>query len=270
MPTYKNIYYADGTSNMSNSQISYDEAVSYGDGIDEVALSIPFSVADAAERDSKYPSPVDGTAVWRADLGLEQRYTTSSPAGWYTATTGMMLIRPDDFVFGGTTSGSSGTVTELGVITFTNKNTVYVNGIFGPAFRNYKFLINIKNTGAGANINFQFTDDGVANSSALYSYSSYYANSGTVSAVQNLVNTNSQVIGGGIARNALAEVTLFAPYAGKPSWKISGFSIGNTPNAPFLWNNHGYFNSATAAFDGIVFYTGSADMTGSIMVYGFN
>ena len=107
------------------------------------------------------------------------------------------------------------------------------------------------------------------NSSNLYSYSAYYANSATVSVVQS-VDTNTQVIAGGIARNALTEVTLFAPYAGNPSWKISSTQVGNTPNAPFLWNNNGYFNSATAVFDGIVFFTGSADMTGSIMVYGFN
>jgi len=152
MATYKNIYYADNATGMSNSQISYDEAVSYGDNIETVSLSIPLHVASATERDEKYPSPVDGTAVWRTDLGLEQRYTTSSPAGWYTATTGMMLIRPDDFVFGGTTSGSSGTVTELGVVTFTNKNTVYLNGIFGPAFRNYKILLNLKSTSAATDI----------------------------------------------------------------------------------------------------------------------
>ena len=270
MGTYKNIYYVDRTSNMSNSQISYNEAVSYGDRINEVTLNIPFSVANAAERDAKYPTPVNGTSVWRTDLGLEQRYTTSSPAGWYTATTGMMLIRPNDFVFGGTTSGSSGTVTELGVVTFTNKNTVYLNGIFGPAFKNYKILFNIKNTTVASNISFQFTNDGVANSSALYSGGIYYANSATLSVAQNLTGTNAQVIGGGIARNALAEVTLFAPYAARPSWKISGCSVGAAPAAPFLWNNNGYFNSATAVFDGIAFFTPNGDMTGSIMVYGFN
>jgi hypothetical protein len=273
MATYKNIYYADNSTGMSNSQISYDEAVSYGDNIETVSLSIPLHVASATERDEKYPSPVDGTAVWRADLGLEQRYTTSSPAGWYTATTGMMLIRPDDFVFGGTTSGSSGTVTELGVVTFTNKNTVYVNGIFGPAFRNYKIFTNLKSTSAGANINFQFTNDGVPNSSALYSLAQYYAtNAGTLTVAQSLTSTSGLLAtSGATARNLLAETTLFAPFSRYPSWKTSSNSFATgSATPPWMFNQSGYFNSATAVFDGIVFFTGSADMTGSIMVYGFN
>lgn len=273
MATYKGIYYADGSTGMSNSQISYDEAVSYGDAAESVGANVPLYVNSESERDDLYPAPDDGTSVWRTDLGLEQRYSSSvSPTGWYTATTGMMLIRPDDFVFGGTTSGSSGTVTSSGVVTFTKKSSIYLNGIFSPAFRHYKILFNLKTTGAGTDVLFQFTNDGTPDASSLYSSSSYYSNaSGTLTAVQQTTLTYGSLIGSSTtARNGMSELTLFAPSGSYPGWKASGMGmVTGAGAAPWVWNNMGFYNSTTVAFDGIVIY-GSQDLTGSIMVYGFN
>jgi len=273
MALYKGIYYADGTVGMSNSQISYNEGINYGDSIETVSLNIPLHVASASERDAKYPSPTNGTAVWRTDLGVEQRYSSSvTTPGWYNVTTGMMIIRAGDFSFGGATSGSSGNVTDFGVVNFTDKSSIYLNGIFSPAFTNYKIFFNLGKTFSATDVLFQYTTDGVPNSSALYSRSYYYANqAGALTAGQATTSTYSGLLGSsGTARCGMAELTLFSPFSSYPSWKtFSNNFVYGAGSPPWTWNEVGYFNSASVAFDGIVIY-GTADMTGSIMVYGFN
>lgn len=268
MSYYKNIWYPDDVSSASLSSINYEKAINRADSIFQVSYSVPIHVASAAERDAKFPIAYYGAAVWRTDLGVEQRAMVD---GWHTVTTGMMLLRPDDFVFGGSTSGSVGDVTDLGVVTFTSKASVYLNGIFSPAFRNYKIFFNLKSTSAAADILFQYTADGTPDSSAVYSASDCYVNSaGTLTTTQNLVKTYGTVMGGAVGRSGLSEITLFSPSTTYPSHRVSASVVGNTPNAPVLYNQSGYFNSASKSFDGIVFYTSTGDMTGNIMIYGFN
>lgn len=40
-------------------------------------------VASELARNNLYPAPVQGTSVWRTDLGYEQTYYTTAPAGWH-------------------------------------------------------------------------------------------------------------------------------------------------------------------------------------------
>lgn len=279
MGYYKGIYYADNATGMSNSQISYDEAHSYGNFIEGTSTNIPIRVGSQAERDALYPTDgfitvADGISVWRTDLGIEQRYSAfATTPGWYNATTGMMIIRAEDFSFGGSSSGSSGNITDFGVVNFTDKSSIYLNGIFSPAFTNYKIFFNLGKTSAGTDIAFQFTSDGVPNGSAIYSVANYYSNqAGTLTAAQTLTTTSGALIGStGTIRAGLSELTLFLPYSTYPSFKAlgNGFATG-AGSPPWMWNQTGYFNSASIAFDGIVFFSNGADMTGSIMVYGFN
>lgn len=62
-------------------------------GLNNLRASATAPVASAAARNALYPSPVQGNAVWRLDLGYEERYFSeysaggnpggASPAGWY-------------------------------------------------------------------------------------------------------------------------------------------------------------------------------------------
>lgn len=271
MPTYKNIYYADGATAMVSSQISYDEMSSAGDAIEDVERNIPIKVASSAERDDKYPTPVAGDAVWRTDIGVEQRYSASEPIGWYSATTGLMNIKPSDVVFG----AGTGAVSESGLITFTNVNTILVSGVFGPAFKNYKLIFNLQSTSAaGANINLTYAAEGVQDTSSNYYRSNFYSNSATVAGGYGAGQAYmGALVGAGPSanvRSGLAEVTFFNPYAGKPVSQITHLGSG-AAIAPVITQDNGYYNSATAAFDGFYIYqSASITFSGSMLVYGFN
>lgn len=266
------IYFADGSTPMVSSQISYDEMSTAGDAIQAAERNIPIKVASSSERNTKYPTPDAGDAVWRSDIGVEQRYSASTPAGWYSATTGLMNVKPTGVVFGG--GSASGSVSESGLITFNTATGIYVNGIFGPAFKNYKVLINLQSTSAaGGNLYIQYAADGVADSSANYYRTNFYANSGTAAGGYSgngttglLAIWNNSVL----MRSGLAEVTMYNPYLGKPTSIHTTVSSG--PGiAPSILTEACYFNSATASFDG--FYASSQSavtLTGSMLVYGFN
>lgn len=92
MPFYKGIYYADGTTPMSIGTITAAQANSTGDTIDSLKLNTSVPVANQSARDALFPTPVQGNAVWRKDLGYEERYFEvysiantggATPAGWY-------------------------------------------------------------------------------------------------------------------------------------------------------------------------------------------
>lgn len=61
--------------------------------LNSLRASATAPVANAAGRNNLYPSPVQGNAVWRLDLGYEERYFSeysasgnpggATPAGWY-------------------------------------------------------------------------------------------------------------------------------------------------------------------------------------------
>jgi len=270
MPTYKNIYYADGATSMISSQISYDEMSSAGDAIQDVERNIPIKVDGATERDAKYPTPEAGDAVWRADSGVEQRYSATSPTGWYGATTGLMKVKPSSVVFGGAGTGS---ISDSGLITFSGVTTITVNDIFNPAFKNYKLLFNLQSTSATGNTYLRYATDGVANSSANYYRTNFYANSGTVAGGYS-ANLGTglllvwQATGG---RSGLAETTFYTPYSGRPVCDNTTVTSGPAI-APAVLRESIYFNSAAVNFDGFNIYNavGGVTMTGSMLVYGFN
>jgi hypothetical protein len=266
------IYFADGSTPMVSSQISYDEMSSAGDAIQAVERNIPIKVASSSERNTKYPTPDAGDAVWRSDIGVEQRYSASTPAGWYSATTGLMNVKPTGVVFGG--GSASGSVSESGLITFNTATGIYVNGIFGPAFKNYKIFINLQSTSAAnTNMWIQYAANGVADSSANYYRTNLFANSGTVAGAYTPNSTTGILAiwnASAVMRSGLAEITLYNPYLGKPTSTHQTLSAGPgiTPSVLVEGN---YFNSATASFDG--FYASSQSavtLTGSMLVYGFN
>lgn len=113
MPLYKGIYYADGSTPMSAEAISAAEATSVGDAIE----NLPTKVANATERDAKFPTPVQGNSVWRMDIMCQEVYhelynPTSNTAGamvagWYIVAGKMPRMRAVRNAVGGWTNGGS-------------------------------------------------------------------------------------------------------------------------------------------------------------------
>jgi len=133
MPYYKGIYYADGATFMDAAQISLDEATSIDTTIQAVrdgGMVVP--VADSTERDTIFPTPVSGNAVWLQDSAIEQRYITG--AGWVAYSDGMMPIPIPSAVPSGT--GSSFKILGIGGLTFDKCIGITINNIFTKEFVN--------------------------------------------------------------------------------------------------------------------------------------
>jgi hypothetical protein len=275
MGTYKGINYPDKSDPMVTSNISYNKILSVGSQNFLTGSNVPIHVADETERETLYKFPGDGFAVWREDNGTEERYSESEPAGWYSATTGLMNVKPTDVVFSGTLGLNFGSVSESGLISFTNATSILVNGIFGPAFKNYKMFFNLQSTSAaGSNIQLSYASEGVPDTSANYYRSNFFSNSTTVSGGYGAGQTRmADLIGAGPSanvRSGLSEVTFFNPYLGRPTSQVN--FVGSGPGiAPIISFDNGYYNSADVRFDGFYIYPStSINFTGSMLVYGFN
>lgn len=89
------VYYADTSTPMSIANITAAIATSSANAVEDVKLNTAYSVADSVERDSIYPAPVQGNAVFNNERGWEERYFElynvstmpggASPSGWYPA-----------------------------------------------------------------------------------------------------------------------------------------------------------------------------------------
>lgn len=155
MATYKDVYYAETSAPMSAAEISYAEAVSVGDKLEEIKFDSAIKVADAAARNVLFPSPVQGDAVWRNDLAIEQRWygaynaqtnpSGRTTAGWYATTSNIRPIISASVTVGGT--GASGSINQLGEVSFTNATSVRVDNCLPYSltgnFNSFKVIVNI-------------------------------------------------------------------------------------------------------------------------------
>jgi hypothetical protein len=158
MAEYKNVYYADSSLPMSAGDISYAEAVSVGDRLQEIKLDSAIAVADSAARDALFPTPSQGDAVWRNDLAIEQRWygaynAQTNPggrttAGWYATTSNIRPIIPTLVATAGT--GASGSINQLGEVSFTKATQVRVDNCLPYSltgnFNSFKVVVNIDST----------------------------------------------------------------------------------------------------------------------------
>ena len=160
MAMHKDVYYAETSALMSAAEISYAEAVSVGDKLEKIKFNSAVAVANSAARDTLFPSPKLGDAVWRNDLSVEQRWyptynTPSNPSGkrasgWYPTTSIIRPIIPASLTVGGT--GASGSINKLGEVSFTNATSVRVDNCLPYSltgnFNSFKVIVNITSTAA--------------------------------------------------------------------------------------------------------------------------
>lgn len=157
MAEYKDIYYADSSSEMSIFDIGLAEAVSIGDKLEKTKLDSVVAVDNSAARDALFPTPVQGDAVWNKYAEYEERWydayhSKKNPggrekAGWYATTSKITPIIPPAAVITG--AGSSSSINELGEISFSACTSLRVDNIlyyFGARFKSFKVVLNITST----------------------------------------------------------------------------------------------------------------------------
>lgn len=270
MALYKGVYYTDNFQYMNMAAISLAEATSIDENIQAIrndGLVVP--VANAAERDVTFPTPVNGNAVWLEDSAIEQRYITG--AGWVAYSDGMMPIPIPSAVPSGT--GSSFKILGIGGISFTSCVTLTINNIFTKEFDNYKIIVNIESTSAAIQPQLRYTTNGAANSATNYIRAGIYANSATPTIGAN--SSAGSVIVLGVSngtRNITAQIDFMRPAYGYFPLALHTSSASDNSTNVGIHQEATQYNSGTITFDGIQLLnnTGTASMTGNVKVYGYN
>lgn len=289
MATYKDVYYADSSVPMSAADISYAEAVSVGNKLEEIKFDSAIAVADAAARDALFPSPVQGDAVWRNDLAIEQRWygaynARTNPggrttAGWYATTSNIRPIIPTFAAAAGT--GASVSINQLGEVSFTKATQVRVDNCLPYSltgnFNSFKVVLNITSTITPFSYPlWGFTKAGAFISGTAYS-ATYQGVSAGVNTGNTWTNTNYAPLSMPVsAYNCYAELNL------EPEMQLLGgsnVSIGyhsqsqayTTAGNNSLHMLSGNVTTTTSNLPDGFYFSGSSGtmpMTGTVKFYG--
>jgi len=275
MATYKDIYYANSSDNLSKYDIEYASAVSIGDKLEEIKLGSAVIVADTAARDLLFPTPKQGDGAWVNNLNIEQRYyelLSSSnpggrnPAGWYRVT-------PSNNIIDVGTSPN-------GEVNFTNVSFVNVNQIFQdgftinrPFYASYKIVGNITSISpTTGSIRWGFL-----NLASLITQTYYFAEHAwtTVDASSASSTSNFAELGPGTANQQSLdfELEIMNGFKQPPSYPgVIGFqsrsAAGIASGYPEIARVSGHINNKFTA-DGLRFYSSGGQLfSGTIKVYG--
>lgn len=267
MPIYKDIWYADVDTPLNPSAISAAEATSTGDKLELVGGKLPIKVENAVERDELFPKPQLGDAVYRLDLGREERYYETYSIkdniggkpydGWYLVNSGQNIVGADgSYVY--TLNGSGNGLTVANVLT--------------SDFNFWRITYNLHSVSGGVASTgwprFRFAVGGAANTSINYVATQIGNNSATPVAR----TTSTSFI-------PLAYETFTIPYIHSGTILLSGIASGDYPkivaqsssNSPSsMAETSGYFNSTSAGFNGFRIFSSVNNLQGTISVRGFN
>lgn len=167
----------------------------------------PESVANVNDRDAKFSSPVQGTTVWRNDLGILETYYSAynistnpagkTPAGWYRQPGQIAQVQYKTTSTNVSTNSSSNVSTGLSFS-------------FTPLYSNSRIIVQVVINGItrddGTAARFQLTKDS-ANVQTLYtfagyniaSFGQYFSVSGQYSEISG--NTNARTYDVALARS---------------------------------------------------------------------
>jgi hypothetical protein len=198
--------------------------------------------AGTAARGSAIPSPVEGMTTYLEDANRLDFYDGSA----HVPAAGLTFIKSE---------------------TFTGVNGVSFNSIFSSTYKDYFFLFSGVHASGGADVFFRMRLSGSDDSTTNYFYglnsitdlagpTRTYAGSQAQGLMANLQNIRGS-FGFTISdpANALVKTTM-----------SQSTTVGSSTN--IFRNSWGSFNAATA-FDGITFFLGSGNYSGTITAYGY-
>jgi hypothetical protein len=277
MAEYKNIWYTDGSQPLSAADVSYNQAVSTGDALEEVKFNSPIICVSDATMNALFPTPVQYDRVFRTDLGMEMMYfdvynsstniNGRNIAGWYPISDGLVSIYDATAV----SDGTSTTISPTGKVSFVNALNINFPNVFSSQFRNYKMITNINNSAAGGTVAGRYIASGSILNGSNYFRTNMVSETTTVAppiSAQSL--TTSFVLQGSASfRNCYSETTLFAPYIGNYTSTITQSATANFSTTSRVQISSSFYNSASQVMNGININCG-ATMSGSIQIFGYN
>lgn len=239
----------------------------------------PVSISSDSERLAKFPAPVQGNQVWRNDLGAVQTYFGAydastntggrNSAGWYVTNrqTGLIPIRPGSVVI----NTGSASVDALGRVSFSGVNSLKLVNMFSSEYKNYRILLTVTSASASSPVYSRYLN-GTSPLNTGYFNAGDRKNRGGYADFISVDNDSQMALfHPDITYNAgqaTSVIDVFSPFAVEPTMMHSNtlstyVGAGITMFRQYSANN-------TASRDGIDFFMASANITGSLMVYGVN
>lgn len=185
-----------------------------------------------------------------------------------SGTANITLGTSGQVTFGGAVTGSG--MDLINTTTFSAVSSVSVNNCFTSTYQNYEIILNVTASAAVGMLS-RFRVGGTDNSSGTYFDAVFKANNNNTAgmwsynsnATANTLFTIDPTYG-----STLAKLTIGSPQeSAKTMGTILG-SGGQSGVAAVSVNSGGLLFNATTQFDGITFYVGSGNITGSVRVYG--
>lgn len=131
-------------------------------GINSLKTASPTVVANVAERDSLFPSPTQGNAVFRTDIGSTERFfsaynASTNPggervAGWYPSHDGGLVPLLPTSIDSTGNSNRTVSINSSGLVSFSGCLTVSLNGIFSDKYKMYRLVVPNHGVSGGTNI----------------------------------------------------------------------------------------------------------------------
>jgi hypothetical protein len=238
-------------------------------------------VANSTARNTAYPSPVQGNAVFRNDLGLTETYYTAAgtanpggraSAGWYNnqRNIGLVPMVPATVNI----SGGTATANTVGLISFTGVTTagISLNNVFSTAYDAYKIFIRIPTTTAAASLQIRWRSAGADNTTNNYLQTWFMNRTSGATQTNNGFATSTGLLqwSAGLTNdyNMWTGDAMNPASTGKKN--IFGKGFASDASGAYVVDSSSMFNSSVSAFDGFTIYPTAGTITGTIQVFGYN
>lgn len=156
-------------------------------GLNSLKTASPAIVANTTQRNNLFPSPVQGNAVFRTDIGSTERYfaayhATNNPggeavAGWYPSHDGGLVPLLPTSIDSTGNSNRTVTINSSGLVTFNGCLTVSLNGIFSNKYKMYRLVVPNHAVNGGTNIYIRTRNNGTDGGTYFRTGMLWYTNS---------------------------------------------------------------------------------------------
>jgi hypothetical protein len=197
-------------------------------------------------------------------------------SGYYTkgeidildAPTGLKMVVPTSVAVG----SGSGSVSAVGVVTFSGASSVSINDCFNSTYDNYKVILKLSATTADSTVYLKMR---ASNTDSSVNY--YWGLYGIISAATVVSNGAANVTTGWFiidadtgssAKPTFAEMTLFNPKVAEPTSMTFQNVSSTTGGSPVGLNGYG-LHTPSISYDGLTFVPTAGNISGTISVYGY-
>ena len=173
----------------------------------------------------------------------------------------------------------SGSVDSLGTVTFSGASSVSLNDVFSSTYDHYKIIVVAENSSATWQLLSRLRVSGSDNSSSNYYWSGFYQTFASATPALNTQGSNGLTTSFQIGQTAnpaatLANQTIIEianPFAtAETTFNSSGTVYESSPGVSSS-NRYAYggMTSVTTSYTGFTIFPQSANISGSVSVYGY-